>query len=82
MTDQPPAQPPQAAPKTTLWHQATSTRGGRWAIAVAAGALACLMLLGIGLAGLAVLRNHDRFNMMGQRQDGYSRDQGLSLIHI
>jgi len=34
------------------------------------------MLLGIGLAGLAVLRNHDRFNMMGQRQDGYSRDQG------
>ena len=88
MTDQPPAQPPaqspaqspaqlpQAAPKTKLWHQATSTRGGRWAIAVAAGALACLMLLGIGLAGLAVLRNHDRFNMMGQRQDGYSRDQG------
>jgi len=80
MTDrppaQPPAQPPQAAPKTNVWHQATSTRGGRWAIAVAAGALACLMLLGIGLAGLAVLRNHDRFTVMGQRQDGYSRDQG------
>jgi len=34
------------------------------------------MLLGIGLACLAVLRNHDRFNMMGQRQDGYSWDQG------
>jgi len=80
MTDQPPArppaQPPQAAPKTNVWHQATSTRGGRWAIAVGAGALACLMLLGIGLAGLVVLRNHDRFPMMGQRQDGYSRDQG------
>ena len=76
MTDQPPAQPPQAAPKTNVWHQATSTRGGRWVIAVAAGALACLMLLGIGLAGRAVLRNHDRFTMMGQRQDGYSRDQG------
>jgi len=80
MTDQPPAQPPveppQAAHKTNVWHRATSTRGRRWAIAVAAGALACLMLLGIGLAGLAVLRNHDRFNMMGQRQDGYSRDQG------
>ena len=66
---------PPAAPKTNVWHQATSTRGGRWAIAVAAFALACLMLLGIGVAGLLVLRNHDRFSLLGQRQDRFSGDQ-------
>jgi hypothetical protein len=33
------------------------------------------MLLGFGVAGLLVLRNHDRFPMMGQRQDGFSRGQ-------
>jgi hypothetical protein len=31
------------------------------------------MLLGVAVAGLLVLRNHDRFGMMGQRQDGFSR---------
>jgi hypothetical protein len=66
---------PPAAPKTNVWHQATSTHGGRWAIAVAAFALACLMLLGIGVAGLLVLRNHDRFSLLGQRQDRFSGDQ-------
>jgi hypothetical protein len=66
---------PPAAPKTNVWHQATSTHGGRWAIAVAAFALACLMLLGIGVAGLLVLRNHDRFSLLWQRQDRFSRDQ-------
>lgn len=63
-------------PSTNVWRQATSTRGGRWAIAVAAGALALLMLLGVVIAGLVVLRGYDRFAMIGQRQDGYSRDQG------
>jgi hypothetical protein len=33
------------------------------------------MLLGLGVAGLLVLRNHDRVSMMGQRQDGFSRGQ-------
>jgi hypothetical protein len=61
---------------TNLWHQTTSTRGGRWAIGISAAALVCLMLLGIGVAGLLVLRNHDRFGMMGQRQNGYSSGQG------
>lgn len=80
----PPASPaagtPAAAqpspPSTNVWRQATSTHGGRWAIAVAAGALALLMLLGVVIAGLVVLRGHDRLAMIGQRQDGYSRDQG------
>jgi hypothetical protein len=34
------------------------------------------MFLGIGVAGLLVLRNHDRFGMMGQQQDRFSRGQG------
>ena len=33
------------------------------------------MILGIGVAGVAILRNHDRVNLMGQGQDGYSRGQ-------
>jgi hypothetical protein len=61
------------APTKSGWHQMTFTRGRRWAIAIAAGVLACLMLLGIGVAGLLVLRNHDRFGMTGQRQGGFSR---------
>lgn len=62
---------PQAAPKPNVWHRTTSTHGGRWAIAIAAGALAFLMLLGIGVAGFLVLRNHDRFGIIGQRQDRF-----------
>src|SRR5450631_1598440 len=62
-----------ATPTTNVWRQATSTHGGRWAIAIAAGALALLMILGIGVAGLLVLRNHDRFGMVGQRAGGFSR---------
>jgi len=73
-----PATPP-AAHTTNLWHQATSTHGRRWAIGIAAGALVCLMFLGIAVAGLVVLRNHDRFAMTGQRQDRFSRDQGGQL---
>ena len=64
-----------AGPSTNVWRQATSTHGGRWAIAIAAGALALLLMLGIGVAGLLVLRNHDRFGMLGQRQAGFSRGQ-------
>jgi hypothetical protein len=33
------------------------------------------MFLSLGVAGFLVLRNHDRFAMMGQRTDGYSRGQ-------
>jgi hypothetical protein len=29
-----------------------------------------LMLLGVGLAGLLVVRSHDRFDLAGRRQDG------------
>jgi hypothetical protein len=68
-----PAVAPPVPPTAKVWHQATATRGRRWAIAIAAGALACLMLLGVGVAGFLVLRNHDRFAMLGQRQNGFSR---------
>jgi hypothetical protein len=37
------------------------------------------MFLGIAVAGLVVLRNHDRFAMTGQRQGRFSRDQGGQL---
>ena len=73
---QAPGVTPPARPQPNLWRQATSTVGGRWALGVAAAALVALMLVGIGVAGLLVLRYHDRVGMMGQRQDGYSRDQG------
>jgi len=70
----PTAGPPAAylsgeAPKPNMWHRATSTRGGRWGLVIAAGALVCLMILGIGVAGIAVLRNHDRVDLLGNRQD-------------
>lgn len=68
-----PGPPP---PKPNVWSQATSTTGGRWALGVAAGALVVLMLVCVGVAGLLVLRSHDRVAMVGQRQDGFSRDQG------
>ncbi len=67
---------PPSPPAPNLWRQATSTHGGRWAIGLAAGALAVLMLLGVVVAGVVVLRGHDRFAMMGQRQDDSSRVQG------
>ena len=82
-----PAAPiPPAEPKSNLWRRATSTRRGVWAVGLGAGALAVLMILGIGLAGLAVLRNHDRVNLVGNRQDSFTRGQDrlgphLSLIH-
>jgi hypothetical protein len=79
-----PAAPlPPAEPKRNLWRRATSTRRGVWAVGLGAGALAVLMILGIGLAGLAVLRNHDRAALTGNResrilrgQDRLDRDNG------
>jgi len=70
----PPAGPPAGylsgeAPRPNAWSRATSTRGGRWGLAIAAGALVCLMILGIGVAGFLVLRNHDRVDLLGNRQD-------------
>ena len=59
-----------------MWHRTTSTRGGRWGLAIAAGALVCLMILGIGVAGLLVLRNHDWVGLMGQRSDYSQRQLG------
>lgn len=56
-------------PGPNMWSRTTSTRGGRWGLAIAAGALVCLMILGVAVAGIAVLRNHDRVNLMGNRQD-------------
>jgi hypothetical protein len=71
-----PAAPRPAAPTTNVWRQATSTHGGRWAIAVAAAALAALLLLGIGVAGFAVLRYHDSVALLGNRTSAFSRGQG------
>jgi hypothetical protein len=68
-----PAAPWPAAPKTNMWRQATSTHGGRWAIGVAAAAIAVLLLLGVGVAGFAVLRYHNGVNLLGNRVGGYSR---------
>jgi hypothetical protein len=69
----PAAPTPPAGPKGNLWRRATSTRRGAWAVGLGAGALTVLMILGIGLTGLAVLRNHDRLSLVGNRQDGFSR---------
>jgi hypothetical protein len=71
-----PAATPSAKPTTNLWHQSTSTRGGRWAIGIAAAVLVTLMLLSVAVAGLLVLRNHDRVALVGQPQNGYSRGLG------
>ena len=72
---QPSPATPGAAPQTTVWHQATSTRGGRWAIGIAAVVLVALMFLSLGVAGFLILRNHARFALIGQRQAGFSRSQ-------
>jgi|BarGraIncu00222A_1022003.scaffolds.fasta_scaffold03131_2 hypothetical protein len=71
-----PAATPSAKSTTNLWHQSTSTRGGRWAIGIAAAVLVTLMLLSVAVAGLLVLRNHDRVALVGQPQNGYSRGLG------
>jgi hypothetical protein len=55
--------------KTSGWRQATSTSGRRVALALSAAAVALLLLLGIGVTGLVVLRNHDRVDLLGNRQD-------------
>jgi hypothetical protein len=70
-----PAAPWPAVPRTSAWRRATSTHGGRWAIAAAAVVLAAILFVGIGVAGFAVLRLHDRVNLMGNRTGGYSRGQ-------
>ncbi len=69
-----PATPPRP-PKGNPWRRATSTPRGRWALGLGAAALVVLMLLGVGVATFAVLRLHDRFNLVGNRQDGFSRGQ-------
>jgi hypothetical protein len=56
-------------PPTSRWRQATSTSGRRLALALSAAAVALLLLLGIGVTGLVVLRNHDRVDLLGNRQD-------------
>jgi len=69
----PPAAPTAASapaypPKTNTWQRATSTSGRRWALALSAAAVALLLVLGIGVTSLLVLRNHDRVNLLGDRQ--------------
>lgn len=76
----PPAGPPVvpvsgAAPTPSGWQRATSTRGARWGLGIAAAGVVGLMILGIGIAGIAVLRLHDRVSFLGDRQAGYSRGQ-------
>ena len=62
-------------PTRNRWHGATSTPGRRWALAVSAGAFVLLLFLGIGAAGLVVLHNHDRIDLLGNGQDGRSSGQ-------
>ena len=76
----PPAGPPVvpvsgAVPPPSGWQRATPTRGARWGLGIAAVGLVCLMILGIGIAGIAVLRHHDRVSFLGDRQAGFSRGQ-------
>jgi len=71
-----PSAAPAPAPRTGLWHETMSTRGGRWAVAVAGAALVALMVLVVAVAGIVALRTHDFFSPMGQRMDGYTRGQG------
>jgi hypothetical protein len=71
--DVPPAAPtagsvPVYPPTTNRWQRATSTSGRRWALALSAAAVALLLVLGIGVTSLLVLRNHDRVNLLGDRQ--------------
>jgi len=63
--------------ETNIWHHATSSPGRRWALAISAGAFALLLILGIGVAGILVLRHQDRVSLLGNRQDGhYLRQDG------
>ena len=80
----PPAAPPAGwtaapmsagPPKATAWRRATATNGGRWALGIAAGALALLLFLGVGIAGILILRPNDRVDLLGNRQDRHSLDQ-------
>jgi hypothetical protein len=51
-----------------MWHRATSTNRRRWGLGIGAAALAFLLFAGVGVASLVVLRNHDRVNLLGNRQ--------------
>lgn len=64
------AAPASAYPaRANTWQQVTSTPGRRWALAISAGAVALLLILGIAVAGVLVLR-HDRIGLLGNRADG------------
>ena len=63
-----PSPAPQSPPTRNTWQQATSTSGGRWALALSAAAVALLLVLGIGVTSVLVLRNHDRVNLLGNQQ--------------
>ena len=69
------ASAPAYPPTTNGWKQATSTSGRRWALALSAAAVALLLVLGIGVTSLLVLRNHDRVNLLGDRQTARSFGQ-------
>jgi len=62
-------------PKPNAWQRTTSTHGGRLGLVIAAVAVAGLMILVAGVAGIAVLRHHDSINLLGQRQGAFSRGQ-------
>jgi len=71
-----PAAPPSAyPPQPNMWHRATSTNRRRWGLGIGALALACLLLVGTLVTGLVILRNHDRVNLLGNRQAGQSYGQ-------
>jgi len=57
-----------------VWRETTSTRGGRVAIAIAAGAVACLLLFAVAMAGFMLLSDHGDSRPMG-RQGGMSHGE-------
>jgi hypothetical protein len=63
------------APRPNAWQRTTSTSGGRWGLAIAAVGLASLMIFVAAIAGVAILRHHDRVGFLGQRQEALSRGQ-------
>ncbi|MEP7368936.1 MAG: hypothetical protein ABI662_04725 [Dermatophilaceae bacterium] len=57
------------------WRQITSTSGGRLALALSAAAVVLLLVMGVAVTSFLVLRNHDRVNLLGDRQSARSFGQ-------
>lgn len=71
----PAAPSPAYPPRPNAWRQATATPGRRWALGLSAAAVVLLMVMGVAVTSLLVLRNHDRFSLVGDRQSARSFGQ-------